>query len=214
MSSLIALTARDQHVASSMAASAQIIINNSQDDHEPQDLTPGPNDEDSHEFNEYKAIIGTCGEQAQQQAEAKKQEEEHSEEHSSSVTTNSSSSSEEHHEEHEQEESGDTRPKRLSILSGRNFAKRTANGSWLVKFYAPWCGHCQTMAPTWSQLATQEPGIAKVNCDDHPELCQSQNVDAYPTIKLFRDGEVAGEYDGDHTLSALRSYLRSQRQQN
>jgi thiol-disulfide isomerase/thioredoxin len=50
-------------------------------------------------------------------------------------------------------------------LQGANFAEVTSGpGNTFVKFYAPWCGHCEEMAPEWEELAehfqqTPIPGL-------------------------------------------------------
>lgn len=52
----------------------------------------------------------------------------------------------------------------------REVTSKTSD-AWLIKFYAPWCGHCQRLAPTWVELAKQlrnEVNIGEVNCDQHP----------------------------------------------
>lgn len=72
--------------------------------------------------------------------------------------------------------------------------------------YAPWCGHCKALAPEYEEAATslKEKNIklAKVDCTEEADLCQSFGVEGYPTLKVFRGPENHIPYKGQRKANA------------
>lgn len=68
-------------------------------------------------------------------------------------------------------------------LTGATFTHGIEKGVTFVKFFAPWCGHCKRLAPTWEDLGRKFIGdervkIIKVDCtlEANKELCNNQEV--------------------------------------
>jgi len=60
---------------------------------------------------------------------------------------------------------------------------------WFVKFYAPWCPHCQALAPIWDQFSDEHPevNVGAVDCtaEASKSLCIDYNISGYPTLLYF-----------------------------
>jgi len=84
-------------------------------------------------------------------------------------------------------------------------------GTWLVEFYAPWCGHCKNLEPTWEALARSladrpDVHVAKVDATKEEGLAQLMGVRGYPTIKAFSAGRVFDFAGRDRELPTLQDW--------
>ncbi|MEM9030153.1 MAG: thioredoxin [Pseudomonadota bacterium] len=69
----------------------------------------------------------------------------------------------------------------------------------LVDFFAEWCGPCKAMAPALEQVADDMAAsvtIAKIDVDANPNVTSRYQIQAMPTLIMFKDGEVVGRHTG------------------
>ncbi|KPM05728.1 disulfide-isomerase TMX3-like protein [Sarcoptes scabiei] len=80
--------------------------------------------------------------------------------------------------------------------------------SFLVKFYIPWCHHCQELDPIWSQVAQQltniDPNIVvgRVDCAKHSNVATHFGIRGFPTI-IYLNSQKRVEFKGDRTREEI-----------
>lgn len=80
----------------------------------------------------------------------------------------------------------------------------------LVDFWAAWCAPCRALAPVLERLADEFRGrflLVKIDTDGEQELARQFGIRSLPTVKLFKDGSVVGEFMGVQPESRVRALL-------
>jgi len=102
----------------------------------------------------------------------------------------------------------------VAVLNKDNFEDFVKEHKFVfVKFYAPWCGHCKTMAPGYSKLAKRMMedsdgiAIAQVDASVDSDLGTKYGVKGFPTLKFFING-VPADYNGGREENEMFNWLK------
>lgn len=100
-------------------------------------------------------------------------------------------------------------------LTSSNFNALVKNSDeiWLVEFYAPWCGHCKTLAPEFKKAAAALKGVVKLGAVDmttDQNVGSPYNIQGFPTLKIFGANKNSpADYNGQRTASAIVDFCLS-----
>merc|ERR1712154_245590 len=102
----------------------------------------------------------------------------------------------------------------VKVVVGKNFDELVMDPTKnvFVEFYAPWCGHCKSLAPIWDELGEKykdHPNIVIAKSDATANEFETVEVQGFPTLKFFPAGEGAEmqDYNGGRTLDDFVKFL-------
>lgn len=86
----------------------------------------------------------------------------------------------------------------------------------LIEFYAPWCGHCKKLAPTYDELGAlffdteYKDKVVVAKFDHQSNEAEGIHIQGYPTIMLFPAGKKDSPivFESSRSLEALNDFIR------
>jgi protein disulfide isomerase len=99
----------------------------------------------------------------------------------------------------------------VTVLTDANFADETDGKDAMLEFYAPWCGHCQALKPTYKELGTRLAsadvvvGAMDATANSPPD---GYDVQGYPTLIFKTASGKTTSYDGDRDVDSMVAYIK------
>ena len=81
----------------------------------------------------------------------------------------------------------------------------------VVDFWAPWCGPCLQMAPSFEEAALSMPLQAqflKVNTEEQQALGAQYGIQSIPTLIMFKNGKEIDRISGALSVGRLQNWVK------
>jgi thioredoxin 1 len=81
----------------------------------------------------------------------------------------------------------------------------------LVDCWAPWCGPCRMLAPTFEALSKDYNGkvaFGKLDTDESPKTAMSLGINSIPTLIFFKDGKQVERLIGVRPRSDIEAVMK------
>lgn len=105
-------------------------------------------------------------------------------------------------------------------LTKANFKETLEDGLHIVEFYSPYCGHCKHLEPVWKETwkqfqeesKTLKISFNQINCIESGDVCQEENIEAFPSIRLYNKDGLIKIYpaNGDRSVESFLKFARNE----
>jgi len=107
----------------------------------------------------------------------------------------------------------------MNILKVKNafslnkLKEKIQQGGVIMKFFAPWCGHCKDLEPKWTAMTEKLKGqfggtIAEMDDSMLKNSTFQSMVTGFPTVVGFKKGGISKIFNGNRTIDELVKFAK------
>ena len=97
-------------------------------------------------------------------------------------------------------------------INSKKLKAMIENGkTFLVDFWAPWCGYCRRIGPAYEKIGEEYAdslAVGKINIDEEPRLAGAEGIEDIPTLVLYRNGKAVDSITAPGSKAEIDRFIQ------